>query len=275
MLNILLDKAVWLTDRKKNALKIAHKWGSVRELSHAELNKLVHVLCSIQYAELTCPTRFVEKLLLKTPMHSFLCSTLGIWNMSTCHATLFGFQKSVFKKLLQDDESSTKLVVRYLVDHIGLQKKPEHIMAEYNLNQMAPHVAALQKCLNFLSGPSIEEDGLIGPQTLKKLRVLSQKLPDFLIPEWIDEPMIDKTLAFCAKKYGHQVEPFIPHVKVKRGLPYAINLLKKCIRNPLELRKFPHTFKNNIDVPKYVAWGMKAFNHLNETTAKPFNNPSC
>jgi hypothetical protein len=264
------DKAFWLTDHERSALVASQHIPYVRCLSKEDKNKLIRLLCSLLYAEQCFKTQrkktsiVIEKILKKLHLHHHLCATFGLWNFNVCHSTKFGYERKEFKKMLLDEMTATAIVIRHIVEHLGLHKCPQLIFAEFNHNPMATAVAALQRSINIIEGSRLLEDGLIGPETLHALISMQDRLPKFFNLEKIEEAMILKTLAFFSSEYGVRVEPFVPQVIVKRDLRYAGLLIEKCFKNFSELRKLPQFFHNNIHVPAYVEWGMLAFNLLSE-----------
>jgi hypothetical protein len=266
----IIKKAVWLEKSERDILTEIFDSFYVNPLGRDQKIKLALLLCSILYAEKTFRINgrkfslIIEKFLTKLRLHKYFCSTLGIWNFNVCHAHAFGYSKKKFKQLLEDKKHSTHIVMRYLIENVGLHKSPEYILAEYNHNIMATSVAALQRTLNLFVQKEdyLEEDGLLGSRTCQVFKKYADKFPGFFSLEQLDEPMVLKTLEYFSQDYGCRVEPFVPKVVFKRDMHYFLYLLKRGLKNYSELGKLTHIFKHHIDVPAYVEWGMTAYTLL-------------
>jgi hypothetical protein len=269
----IIQRAFWLKHQQKKIIVDATAHPKIRHFLKNDQIKLLGLICSIPYAEkknqfhgkpfLTAVENTLERMHLK----KFFCRSLGTWNFHICHAQKFGYTPRKFKEILQSDHLAIEFVIDLLVKDIGLSKPPDHIFAEYNHNIMATTVAAMQRALNILlkkHGFSmyLVEDGLIGEQTLKALKLCEKLINTSMSLNTFTEEEIHNFLDQIAEKEGLRVHPFIPPVQIKMDFSFVKKVLHQSLHRPSQLKKLCLVFNNHINVPLYVNFGMQAYEHL-------------
>ncbi len=253
----IINKAFWLSESEKECLIKALHSPSVSALSPIEKNTLVLALCCIYYAERNLKSQgrriplILERILKKLRLHRYFCLTFGVWNVHICHAARFGYTVEKFKTILEDFALASEIVIRFIIEDIGLYKPLECILGEYVSGSTTSSIAGLQSACNFLkekhgSQDFLVEDGIIGPKTEEALKEQALFFPSFFCKEDLSDEMIRKTLAFFADKYQIPAGPAIPQIIYKKRVSSS----------------FKRFFKRYPDVPKYVNWGMEAYHYL-------------
>jgi hypothetical protein len=201
----------------------------VQELILEQRHKLLLILLTIPQVDLYYNReKKIPHLLRKLPF-SFWMKTLSSWSLHDRHAEKFGLTKRSFRKLLKNDATALPLVIEYITQWISLDKPIAHFFAEYNIQEMATAIAALQRALNACTAARIDEDGILGDETRRVLKKLSLEPPK-------NEMDVLRLVQVINRKHNLQIEPFIPHLSYKREF-----------------------FRNNIDVQRYVAYACEIY----------------
>jgi len=254
-----VEGAYWLSRKEQQMVRDAIKGKYFQTLPNDQQLLLLPLLLAILYTEKELTkngkqrTRYLESLLERLKLERFFCSTLSVWNVHLSHHERFDLSKKEFRSTLQDPVKAAHIVMVHLVEDIGLNKAPELIFAEYNHNVLCTSLVALQKALNRLTQEEnrIEEDGLTGPSFEQLVKSCSSHLPAFFSLERLDEEMILQTVRYLNEKEGFSLEPAVPERVIKKDFKFL-----------MKSKRLASFFERDINVPLYVEYGMKAFDHL-------------
>ncbi len=255
----VLERADWLSSQERELFVAARPLPLLESLEEKRRGKLAAVLCSILYAERASRaqgrrlTAVLEALANQLHLTRWCSETLGPWQLHLCHAPLFGETEERFHHQLLDKKSATRIAIDHVTHHIGLHKEPPIILAEYHHNLMACSVAALQHLLNMRHPQQpLREDGLLGPETREALLVYTT-LP-------LNEARVLSLVEQLSCELQCTIPPFVPQVVIRRDATYCWDLWKRVLTG--RGGQLSNLFRNHIDVPGYVAWGMSAYEKL-------------
>ncbi len=295
IIDLVVKQASWLNDKQRDAIITAVK--SLGDLSLAHKKKLFKILVAIPYSEIHQDAHGKKMTFIISNVWNFFKSSLGTWQLNTKHAHLFNLSKDEFKLMLNDDDDGVNLIIRFLVEQIGLDKAPEKILFEYNYGINASLICPMQKIINLIrkhaAGELKDHEEILSNPHIKnflrkKIKNKLEDLDSLEKQELTNWPILSEDgfmgedtkkawraclnylqIEIMEEKEDEQIRDFLKHfneafpddhyqIKNRDFRFFISNLRRGKIRRALSV------LSNNVNAKEYVSSGMKAYNFISK-----------